>query len=204
MNSKSEFRQLCRRLGAKRNPDPVFDEISEYYSSADRSYHTIAHIEFCLQKLSETKTIAKEPDSIALALWFHDVIYDSHRKDNEEQSALFWSRKTGELQLSPGLQEKVASLILMTKHDRPAQQVDEKLIVDIDLAVLGTIESEYDDYEQKIRLEYEWVSLAQYRQGRTKVLRQFLERPFIYNLPYFRQKFEEQARKNLMRAINSL
>ena len=64
------------------------------------------------------------------------------------------------------LRERVRQLILLTRHDRPPDSEDGKLIVDIDLASLAVPPGEFDHNTQLIRQEYPHVSEDKFRQGR--------------------------------------
>ena len=95
---------------------------------------------------------------------------------------------------------------MATKAHRPSAEDDgaEAWLVDLDLAVLARSEQGYQEYIQAIRKEF-WIYPGfLYRPGRIKVLRHFLDMEFIYNTPYGRQQFEEQARKNLAFELRQL
>src|SRR5262245_8614686 len=67
--------------------ESVFDAIVEHYSAEDRAYHDLSHIQ-SLISLSETLSDKiQNLDAHYFAVWFHDVIYDTKRSDNEEKSA---------------------------------------------------------------------------------------------------------------------
>lgn len=72
------------------------------------------------------------------------------------------------------------------------------------LAILGKSEYEFDTYEAEVRREYAFVPEADFRLGREKVLKFFLERPSIYLTEFFRAKYEVRAKKNLERSIKNL
>jgi predicted metal-dependent HD superfamily phosphohydrolase len=48
------------------------------------------------------------------------------------------------------------------------------------------------------------VPEADYRAGRTAILRRFLNRPAIYSTPLLFERYEQQARSNLQRAVAAL
>ena len=85
-------------------------------------------------------------------------------------------------------------------HDA-GEDVDARVLIDADLAILGASEPVYRDYAEKIRQEYAWVPEAGYRHGRRRVLDSFLARPRIY---HFLGQLEEPARRNLMGEIDRL
>lgn len=53
--------------------------------------------------------------------------------------------------------DQVQQLILITAHQTMPQTIDEKIIVDVDLAIFGATPQRFAEYEQQIRKEYSWV-----------------------------------------------
>ena len=76
--------------------------------------------------------------------------------------------------------------------------------MDIDLSILGQSEDRFDTYERQVREEYEWVTEDAFVAGRLAILKLFLERPTIYSTPFFRTRYEAQARRNLNRSLAQL
>lgn len=143
--------------------------------------------------------------SVQLAAWFHDVIYDTKAKDNEEQSALYARKCLKRLSIPAGTIARTEALIRATKRHRfvPGNG-DSRIFLDADLAILGADKNAYDSYAEKIRKEYAWAPEEQYRAGREKVLTGFLKRKYIYFTASARREFEKLARRNLRREIAML
>jgi predicted metal-dependent HD superfamily phosphohydrolase len=79
-----------------------------------------------------------------------------------------------------------------------------RLLVDIDLSILGATPERFDEYEVQVRQEYAWVPGPLFRRKRGEILQAFLVRPSIYSMPWFRQRLEAQARSNLQRSVARL
>jgi predicted metal-dependent HD superfamily phosphohydrolase len=104
----------------------------------------------------------------------------------------------------PGV-DPVRSLILATQtHANPTGSDDCQLLLDADLAILGAPPDEYDRYAVAIRMEYAWVSEEEYVQGRSQVLRTFLDRESIYGMTPLCDRLEASARRNLTRELAAL
>ena len=73
-----------------------------------------------------------------------------------------------------------------------------------DLAILAAEEKRYARYAADVRKEYAWIPEADYRKGRTEVLKSFLARSQIYHTPVMFEEGEESARRNLRTEIGRL
>src|SRR5580700_5352801 len=67
--------------------DPVHAELVRAYAAADRHYHGLRHIEALLGLAARHADAIADRDAVEAAIWFHDAIYDTRRRDNEERSA---------------------------------------------------------------------------------------------------------------------
>lgn len=181
------------------DPMPLFHTILTAYSEFHRSYHTLGHLVDCLSH-AETLEKAKNPSDILLAIFFHDIVYNPRRGDNEEKSAEQFLAGAQILGVSQEQQQRVAKLILATKTHQ-AYDSDSKILLDIDLSILGAEPAEFDLYDEQIRDEYHWVPIDEYKKARAKVLRSFLERKQIYRTRLFRDRFELKARQNIRRIL---
>lgn len=204
---KQKWLDLWQRIGAKGDAEKVYNALAARYQEAHRQYHTLSHIEHCLEELEQVKHLAKNPDAIEMALWWHDVIYNTRAKDNEERSAALAWLVLRKASLPDEFTGKVTRFILATKHTFAITDPDARLMADIDLSSLGLPYEEFDENSRRIREEYgwgEWVPEEIFTKERIKFLESLLERPFIYGLWSFREKYEARARRNIARAIAQL
>lgn len=199
----SRWVSLWERVEASGSPIPPFQKLVGLYSSSNRFYHTLNHIDHCLDDFEEIKLLPHHSNEVELAIWFHDAIYDTRERDNEEKSALLARKVLKAAKLPKVMIERIEKLILVTKTHLP-NDLDEKVLVDIDLAILGTQRIDFEVYDLAIRAEYAWVSDELYKKGRKKVLKGFYDRDRIYSTDYFWFKYEKQAKGNLSRALAAL
>ena len=184
-----------------------WQEIEKLYSSADRHYHTLTHINMMAKSMERFSTNEANPEIIC-AMIYHDAIYDTRKKDNEERSAELAVKRLAELGLDKSIRETCSTLILCTKKHEPiSPQISNELaelsefFLDLDLLILGTDPSTYDKYSENIRKEYAWVPEAEYVMGRSLVLKSFASRPQIFFTQEIRNLYEAEARTNLGREI---
>jgi predicted metal-dependent HD superfamily phosphohydrolase len=90
---------------------------------------------------------------------------------------------------------------MLTQHLETPSDPAGRLICDVDLSILGRPPAQFEEFERRIRAEYAWVPDLQYREGRSRILSRFLERPNLYQTPHFRDRYEESARQNLRNAL---
>lgn len=184
--------------------------IALLYSEKHRHYHNLNHIKSCLDLLfTFPKYISRSDfDRIEFAIWFHDIIYDTHSSRNEENSADYARFVMKEIEAGDLLfRAEVVRMIHLTKHGAPddiALTEAEKLFLDIDLSILGATPEKFEEYDQNIRKEYAWVPEDFYKTKRAEILTQFLDKPFIFNTEYMRERYDNQARSNLNHKIQLL
>ncbi len=204
MTSLDCWQSLWRQLGASESDDELYQRLVTYYSEPHRKYHTMQHLEECFTHLENVRSFAERPEEVELALWFHDAIYDTRKKDNEERSAE-WARDSA---LAAGLTDdqatRIYKLVMATLHDAVPLGRDAEVLVDIDLAILGSHITRFDEYEVQVRQEYSWVPEPLYRAARRKVLQGFTNRRSIYSTEYFLTEYEARARDNIARSLARL
>lgn len=180
----------------------AFAALVAAYAEPHRAYHTLAHIAAVLDTLDTLRAEARDWPALELAAWFHDVVYDPRRDDNEAQSAAVATRTLAGLGLPPALVDHAAALIRQTQtHIPDPGDPDAPLLLDADLSVLGAAPAVYAVYAAAIRQEYSWVPEADYRAGRAAVLRRFLQRPRIFHTERLFALLEAPARRNLAAEI---
>ncbi len=185
--------------------DLLWQDIASHYSESVRAYHTLNHLEQLFNQFEQVAHKLKQPHIIALALFYHDIIYDPTRADNERQSAIFFEQ-TYAIILPSALIKRIYALIIMTATHQvdDADDLDAAYLLDMDLSILGAEWSEYECYAQSVRKEYAHVAAADYQDGRVAVLKGLLTHPRLYLTENYYHRLEQQARQNIKREIMAL
>jgi predicted metal-dependent HD superfamily phosphohydrolase len=181
----------------------MFTRLAAAYAEPARAYHNAEHIRDCLALLDAAAGVAERPDEVEAAIWFHDSVYVAARTDNEERSAELARATLREAKVASEVAERIAALILETRHRTTPHEPDAALLCDIDLSILGRSPEAFDLFEHQIRQEYAWVPELKYRSVRAEILQGFLDRAAIFQTAWFRQRYEHAARVNLERLLTT-
>ncbi|HEX8151356.1 MAG TPA: hypothetical protein VF591_29515 [Pyrinomonadaceae bacterium] len=179
--------------------------LTRHYSGPERHYHNLHHVAEMLRLLGQFGGGAADYGAVRFAAWFHDAVYDTRRGTNEEESAELAGRALNELGVPTQTAALTRRLILATKrHEAEGDVPCLGLFLDADLSILGAEGETYLAYREAIRREYSWVPEAAYREGRLKVLTNFLRRERLYYTDPLAERFEARARRNLSHEIQAL
>ncbi len=193
-----------RDLGLPTPAPEVLASLLERWAEPHRKYHTQQHLRECLDLFARDRALAEHPGEVAIALWFHDAIYDTGRHDNEAASAEWARHVLRQAGAGAAVCDRVQALIMATCHAGLPCTSDAALLVDIDLAILGAEPARFAEYERQIRVEYGFVPESVFLEKRAAILRGFLERPALFSTTCYRDRFDRQARANLAEAIARL
>lgn len=177
-------------------PQKVFNKLIAAYSEKQRAYHTVQHLYECLVLLDSIQPDLKDAYAVALALWFHDAVYDPQAKDNELKSAELLEYYLAQ-DLSVDIVQKITRWIVATQKHASTDELDLQFLLDIDLAILAASPERFAEYEQQIQQEYAWVDPDVYSIKRKEVLTHFYQAEPLYQTEYFQQNFEQRAIINL-------
>lgn len=184
-------------------PLEVESELRTLYCGRMRAYHDLSHL---AELFAHFHAIGgfHDPVAVALAILFHDGIYDAKSKDNEAKSA----ESMEHMLRSTGLVWPVArakELVLLTARHGALQprDVDEDAarFLDCDLAILASAPARYDAYERAIAAEYGHLPSVVYRVGRRSFLHTLLARPRLYLSDELHTRWDAPARANLRRTL---
>lgn len=198
------WQRMWSGLGGKGDGANLRAALMGRYTEPHRKYHTLQHLQACITWFEKTAHLALHPAEVEAALWFHDAIYDLERHDNEAQSAEWARVELTTVGIDESAVLRVEQLVLGTKHTALPGSLDEKLVVDIDLAILGAPQHQFAEYERQIREEYTFVPEVIFLQKRCAILQSFLAREFIYNTELLHSLLEERACHNLSFAVQAI
>jgi predicted metal-dependent HD superfamily phosphohydrolase len=203
MELQETFTGLLRRIGFADDSIPGhWLDLKKAYSKKSRYYHNLTHLEEMIGCFEAYRGELQFPDEVLYALFYHDIVYKSTRKDNELKSAELAARLLpDDATIS---RQVVFDMILATKDHVCKGVQDEKWLIDFDLRILAKDWEGYEAYYKQIRKEYSLYPDFLYNPGRKKALEHFLNKECIYQTETFRGLYEGKARENIGREIREL
>ena len=187
----------------------LWQDIAMRYNETQRAYHSLQHIQQLFAQFEQIKHDLNEPHIIALALFYHDVIYEPTCVDNELKSAEYAVEALSSY-LTAEQCQYIYALIMMTANHKLSKcsnsqnNFDAAYLLDMDLSILGASWSEYQQYVQAVSQEYTHISNVDYRVGRVEVLKGLLAHPTLYLTDHYYERLEKRARENIKRESTSL
>lgn len=181
-----------------------WNEIGEHYSVNKRHYHNLHHLQHLLAELAAVRNKIRDWDSVLFAVYYHDIIYDPMRADNEEKSAGLAENRLHNLSVPAAKIRQCKEHILATKQHLGSSDNDTNSFTDADLCILGQDREAYHAYSNNLRKEYADYPDLIYKAGRKKILQRFLSMDQIFKTDYFFNKYESVARKNISKELANL
>ncbi len=207
-NSQTLKQRWDALLLASHVPDELnaiwWQKIEKNYTNKNRKYHNLQHLMAMFKASDQVKGGIENLPLLTFSIFFHDIIYNALKKDNELKSADLAVEFLRKINFSAEDCSIAHAQIMLTKHHDGviAEQLqDGQFMVDFDLEVLSRSWPAYQQYMADVRYEYRIYPNFLYNKGRAKVLQQFLERPFIYQTSTYREINEANARSNIQKEI---
>jgi predicted metal-dependent HD superfamily phosphohydrolase len=200
----------ARGIGMGQPSVPLLSWLVTAWAEPQRHYHSLRHLQECLQALERWGKDTAARHEVGIALWFHDAVYDPRRDDNEERSARWAVRALKEVAVQGDVVRRIGKLIRATKHPSPSARAQPvrvdglDLMLDIDLAILGADRARFDEYERQVRLEYAHVPDEFFARSRADFVAALLDQNPLYRTAPARTELEARARDNLQRSLRAL
>ena len=161
----------------------------------NRKYHNFSHLAYGINFIiisKETIPDDFEIEKFILAWFYHDLIVTGNGPEEKTAKKVFSLFKD----------EEIANLVRATNHqgNAPKNTFAEKLISDIDLAIWAD-EKNYFNYCRQLMIENEGVKPEIFWKKRCEFLQRMLEKDKIFLTPFFGEKFEEAARRNIKKEL---
>lgn len=197
---RTRFAELWTRTAGGGDAETAWQALNTGYGAPGRHYHGWSHVADLLAGHDAVRGVADftglDHDVVDLAIFFHDAVYDPGRSDNEARSAELLAAQAGDVADTDRFRA-AETLIRETAAHGPSADPATRLLLDLDLAVLGAPPPAYAAYAAAIRREYAAVPDLAWRFGRGSVLERFLARSRLYQTDLFHDRLEAAARANL-------
>jgi predicted metal-dependent HD superfamily phosphohydrolase len=179
----------------------IIPAVGNRYSGSPhiRHYHNWNHIVSLFELINKHDLDLNIPQY--LAVLFHDIVYEPGSPTNERDSSEVMREMADGLFSHKQLND-AAIIIHDTKTHIPTSH-DSKLVLDLDMSVLG-IPKMHEDFNKQIREEFRKYSDAEYNAGRKAFFEELLARPRIYHTDYFHGLYNWYAREYMKQWIESV
>lgn len=188
--------------------------IKKKHEEEHRRYHTWEHIiemlNFLFEHAAETNMSDDELATLGGAILFHDSIYSIdpvYYRDNEVRSANLAKEFLEKYHVRKHFVDAIYGLIYSTAHGNRVKIENDPLALllhDSDLAVLGSIQKRYKLYVSDIMDELGITANKDFQEKRVKLLTGFRKDKNLYRTEAGKERFAENAKKNLSAEIRAL
>ena len=152
--------------------DKPLMELPRRWSEKHRHYHTVNHLIWVLTNIEEDyrfkELTINEKHALLLAAFFHDVVYDPKRQDNEDKSIEYFIRSYKGR--DPKMIDTVCEIIECTKHRKHPTNKLQRIMWDADNKGFTRGYDILLQSEKLIRKEFSHLSPEKYKEGRIKFL----------------------------------
>ena len=175
-----------------------FGQLEKKYTEPGRHYHTFHHIQQLLRLADEFSGVIQKKAVVDLAIFYHDVVYEAGKNDNEIRSAEIAREALEKLGVLLPIIQDVCDYIIATKDHFTVNtdDTDLKYFLDFDLRILSVDPEIYQQYAKQVRQEYAAIPDVFYNPGRISFLKKALQLPHLYFTEDFRKK-ESKAKANI-------
>lgn len=186
---------LLRKYGFKFTYLDLFDAYEgDPANPSKRPYHSLRHIQECIEQFGRIRNSFEMPDLVELALYFHDVIYQAGADNNESQSADFFMKQAAESSMTDEQKEMVKKIIITTDWLEQQDQLvngDLHLLHDVDFSIFAADWERFLEYDEGIEKEYAHVPKEVFHKHRKDFLVKLRDMGTFYT-----HLFDDQKAKN--------
>jgi predicted metal-dependent HD superfamily phosphohydrolase len=180
----------------------AFERLVAAHATPGRHHHDFGHASAVVDHVLTLVGGGDDWASAVLAAWYHDAVYEPTAAGgtNEGASAVLACQELRALGATHHAIGQVARLVALTVDHQPApgDRIG-AVLVDADLAILGSDAARYDRYRREVRGEYGHLADEAWTAGRCRFLDGLLAQPSIFTSATGRQRWEAAARANLER-----
>ena len=184
----------------------MWPAIEASYSEPHRAYHTLEHLRYMFS-LFDSCEFSPYNNEIELAIWFHDLVYDtgelySNNEENSVQSMIMLCDLYSDRSFNIAV---ACEFIRATKSHtiaNPDSNIQEAciLFLDIDLMILSDTNEITDKFDDQIRFEFKQYNDHDFAHGRIQALKH-LQANTLYHSKFF-SYYESFGKDNLAYLIN--
>ena len=201
---RARWHELLECFTDRERAEVLWRELKKRYTGSARHYHNLEHLHFMITRSEEIKTSLRDPEMVVFAIYYHDLVYNVLRKDNEVRSARIARSRLEELGIPEDRIAHCVAMIEATKDHPLSEDQDTNYLLDLDMAILGVSPERYLLYTEQVREEYAIYPDMLYNKGRKHVLQQFFADEHLFRTDVFKVEFEAKASRNIQSELARL
>lgn len=186
----------------KNNPSIVsrYNEIWRHYHNVNYIDNMAKTVDFLAEKSGKKEELTLEV--LALSVFYHRAVYIPGSHLNEKYSAQLVEK----LELDDLIKQEVIHIILGTQSYSTPQTLEEAIIFDADLAILGSEHKEYAEYTENIFKESQTMGYSDgiFLYRRKEFVKNALERDNLFTTKYALENWNDKAKTNLTVELEQL
>jgi pantetheine-phosphate adenylyltransferase len=144
--------------------------IVEAWNEKHRYYHTAEHLKDLITDIENLQNIKKEEkNALLMTAFFHDIVYDPTKQDNELQSVRVFKSTT-----QPHSQTDLICQMILDTQTHQANSPISQIFSDLDMKIIT--HSDFLtllNYEKQIAKEFQYLDYAFYKSVRMMILEKF-------------------------------
>ena len=201
------FKNLLNDLKCE-NEDLIsfwWNEIVEKYTKKWKYYHNINHIYSFIELYNKyNNLIESNKYDFLISIFFHDIIYIPSKNNNKKESIKLFNLFYEEIKPNNLNKDNVIEFINEIDNHLLEKDYlnDINLFLDMDIYIIA--EKNWEDYENKIRNEYNYLNFDIYKNKRKEFLLGLTKKKKIFRTKIFYNEYEEKARENINNLLKQL
>lgn len=198
MKEFKEIKKIFNGLKERYSLKSGFKDLLKIYSSDNRFYHNMHHVEDIINKINKDKDNynSYELDALYLAAFYHDIVYDVRSIYNEDSSAAYFINDAESVIHDKEYSQvviNVQNIILSTKHHESKFYLA-NIFNYYDMSIIFSEWNDLVKWEDGIRKEYYIYPKDIYKAGRVHFLKSLLSSD--------KYLFTTEQRNNIMELIH--
>lgn len=178
----------------------LYECVVPFYKEPHRVFHNVNHLNIGFYLLQRLQRDGYDINEVHFAAWcFHDSVYVIGANDNELRSADLFERfnKEHDFGFSDSEVQTVRTIIIDTIKHFPTIE-ESKIVLDIDMLILGSNYNSFVKYREDIANEYaSKFTKEEIKQGTIQFLNNLLKQQEpIFKTEVF-SKYEGQVKENI-------
>ena len=210
-SSSTHFFRLWREFGIERIPSSIFMPLWRDLTKSKFVFQGLNRVKFLMNELEDVAFSGyldpRDYDfcQIATAVWFCDYGYEPDLPQLPSSATTYFLRVANQVGLPDDFIEAVIKKIMLIRELPSSESLtlEQELVQDIGQLPFGLPSNKFYEWQNQIFIEEKLFGFAEPSiKEHAAYCRQLLQLDAIFQTPYFRELYEEQAQRNIRMTLS--